>query len=160
MGVVLQQCLATPFHPQVQLLCLVFIAEVSRVVSYMLLDARPRGVAVAAAEGDAIHQVLPLHVTPQSAREGEKERVSGPVLCVFDLKSVFLFCTLYLLHHLFLGHIQVAAADPLYLKPVFVTVVATAAELYLQHVHSALQEASSWCVRVLIVPHGLSQPQV
>lgn len=67
---------------------------------------------------------------------------------------------LHLLHHLFLGHIQVTAADPLNLKPVFITIVSTALELYLQHVHSALQEASAWCVRVFIEPHGPRQPQV
>jgi len=40
-GVVLQQCLATPFHPQVQLLRLVLIVEMGRVVGDLLLDAGP-----------------------------------------------------------------------------------------------------------------------
>lgn len=72
MGVVLQQGLATPFHPQVQLLGLVLVVVVGRVVGDLLLDAGPRGVWVTAAEGNSIHQVLALNVTPQSAEEQEK----------------------------------------------------------------------------------------
>lgn len=76
MGVVLQQGLATPFHPQVQLLSLVLVVVVGRVVSDLLLDAGPRGVQVTAAERNSIHQVLPLNVTPQSAEErGKRSQV-------------------------------------------------------------------------------------
>ena len=74
-------------------------------------------------------------------------------------KSVSVY-SVHLLHHLSLGHIQVTAADPLDLKPVFIPIVSTALELYLQHVHCALQEAPSRRVRVLIEPHGLRQSQV
>ena len=62
-GVVLQQRLSTAFHPQVQLLRLILVVEVSGVVGDLLLDAGPGGEGVAAAEGDSIHQVLPLHIT-------------------------------------------------------------------------------------------------
>lgn len=67
---------------------------------------------------------------------------------------------LHSLHHFFFGHVQVTVADPLDLKPVSVAVVPTALELDLQQVHRALQEAAPWCVRVLVKPHGLGQPQV
>lgn len=77
MGVVLQQCLATPFHPQVQHLCLVLIVEVGGVVGDLMLNAGPGRVGVAAAEGDSVHQVLPLNVTSQSARKQDKGRSSG-----------------------------------------------------------------------------------
>lgn len=76
MGVVVQQGLATPFHPQVQLLALVLVVVVGRVVGDLLLDAGPGGVQVTAAEGHSVHQVLPLHVTPQSTEEQEK-RISA-----------------------------------------------------------------------------------
>ncbi|TNN84157.1 E3 ubiquitin-protein ligase UBR1 [Liparis tanakae] len=55
-GVVLQQRLAAASHPQVERLGLVLVVEVRRVVGHVLLDAGPRGVEVAAAEGDAGHQ--------------------------------------------------------------------------------------------------------
>lgn len=61
-GEVLQQRLAAAFHPQVQHLHLVFVAEVSRVVGDLVLDARPGRERVAAAEGDAVYQVFPLHI--------------------------------------------------------------------------------------------------
>lgn len=67
---------------------------------------------------------------------------------------------MYLLHHLFLRHVQVTVADPLDLEPVFISIVATAVELYLQHVHSTLKETSSRRVSVLVEPHGLCQPLV
>lgn len=77
---------------------------------------------------------------------------------------IFIFsirvCDIYSLYHFFLGHIQVAVADPLNLKPVSVAVVSTALELDLQDVQRALEEAASRRVCVLIKPHGLSQPQV
>lgn len=77
-GVVLQQCLATPFHPQVQHLCLVLIVEVGGVVGDLIMNAGPGRVGVAAAEGDSVHQVFPLNVTSQSARKQEKRgRSSG-----------------------------------------------------------------------------------
>lgn len=63
MGVVVQQGLAAAFAPQVQHLCLVLVAEVSRVVGDLMLDAGPWRKGIAAAERDPIHQVLPLNVT-------------------------------------------------------------------------------------------------
>lgn len=62
-GVVLQQGLAAAFHPQVQHLGLVLVVEVSRVVGDLALNAGPGREGVAAAEGDAVHQVLPLNIT-------------------------------------------------------------------------------------------------
>lgn len=67
-GVVVQQRLATASHPQVQHLRLVLVVEVGRVVGELLLDAGPRREGVAAAEGDAVHQELALHVAPQAAK--------------------------------------------------------------------------------------------
>lgn len=65
-SIVLQQCLSTASHPQVLVLGLMLIVEVGRVVGNLMLDAGPRGVDVAAAERDSIHQVFPLYITPQS----------------------------------------------------------------------------------------------
>lgn len=62
-GVILEQCLAAPFHPQVQLLRLVLVVEVSGVVGDLMLNARPGRIGVAAAEWDSVQQVLPLDVT-------------------------------------------------------------------------------------------------
>lgn len=59
-----------------------------------------------------------------------------------------------------MGHVQVPVADPLDLEPVSEAEVAAALELDLQQVHSALQKAAAWCVRVLIIAHGLPQTQV
>lgn len=88
--VVLQQRLAAAFHPQVQLLRLVLVVEVCGVVGDPLLDAGPRGVGVAAAEGDPVRQVLALHVAPQSAgRQEKKKRVwKIQLVCII----VWLFC--------------------------------------------------------------------
>ena len=96
-GVVLQQRPAATFHPQVQLLRLVLVVEVSGVVGDLLLDAGPGGEGVAAAEGDAVHQVLPLHVASQSARkqeeEGEAQGFIAGVTCERSELSVSLFET-------------------------------------------------------------------
>lgn len=80
--VVLQQCMAAALHPQVLFLCLVLVVEVGRVVRDLLLDAGPGGVYVAAAEGDTVHQVLPLHITSKSARAGKRGKGSGSVLMI------------------------------------------------------------------------------
>lgn len=71
--VVLQQRVSAPFHPQILFLCLVLVVEVGRIVCDLLLDAGPGGVKVAAAEGDTVHQVLPLHITSKSTRDQERE---------------------------------------------------------------------------------------
>lgn len=73
MGVVVQQGLAAARHPQVQDLRLVLVVEVGRVVGDLMLNAGTRGEGVAAAEGNAIHQVPPLNVTPQPATNPEEE---------------------------------------------------------------------------------------
>lgn len=69
-GVVAEQRLAAAAHPQVQHLRLVLVVEVGRVVGELVLDAGSRWEGVAAAEGDAVHQVLALHVAPQAAGGG------------------------------------------------------------------------------------------
>lgn len=76
-GVVVHQRLPAAPPPQVQLLALLVIVEVGRAVAELLLDAGPRGQGAAAAEGDAVHQVTPVHVIPQAAA-GEEQDVRGP----------------------------------------------------------------------------------
>lgn len=61
-AVVAQQGGPAAMHPQVELLRLVVVAVVCRVVGELVLDAGPWRAGVAAAEGDAIHQVPPIHV--------------------------------------------------------------------------------------------------
>lgn len=72
-GVVVQQGLAAASPPQVQLLALSVVVKVGRAVADLLLDAGPRGEGAAAAEGNAVYQVLPLHITPQTAAREEQE---------------------------------------------------------------------------------------
>lgn len=85
--VVLQQRVAAAFHPQVLFLCLVLVVEVGRVVCDLLLDAWSGGVHVAAAEGNGVHQVLPLHITSKSTREHGKEgEVPASFLCYYIRK--------------------------------------------------------------------------
>lgn len=71
--VVVQQGLSAAPPPQVELLAPLVVVEVYRPVADLLLDAGPRGQGTAAAEGNAIHQVLPLHVTPQAAGRRSRE---------------------------------------------------------------------------------------
>lgn len=52
--------------PDVELLCAVVIVIMSRVIGQVVLDAGPGGPGVTAAEWDAVHQILPLHVTEDS----------------------------------------------------------------------------------------------
>lgn len=66
-GVVVQQRLSAAPPPQVQLLALLVVVEMGRAVADLLLDAGSRGQGAAAAEGDAVHQVLPVDITPQAA---------------------------------------------------------------------------------------------
>lgn len=61
-AVVVQQSLPAAAAPQVELLGLVVVAVVGRVVGDLVLDAGPGRAGVAAAEGDAVHQVPPVHV--------------------------------------------------------------------------------------------------
>ena len=75
-AVVAQQGGPAASHPQVELLRLVVIAVVCRVVGELVLDAGPRRVGVAAAEGDTIHQVPPVHVA-LDATGGETASLSG-----------------------------------------------------------------------------------
>lgn len=76
-GVVVHQRLPAAPPPQVLLLALLVVVEVGGAVAELLLDAGPRGRGAAAAEGDAIHQVTPVHVTPQAAA-GEEQDIRGP----------------------------------------------------------------------------------
>lgn len=54
-GVIIKQSLTTPSHPQVELLCLVVVIKVGGVIGDLVLNARPRRVDIAAAEGNSIH---------------------------------------------------------------------------------------------------------
>lgn len=56
--------------PQVQLLALLVLG---RAGAEMVLDAGPRGEGAAAAEGNTIHQVLSLHITPHTTEREEQE---------------------------------------------------------------------------------------
>ncbi len=71
-GVVVHQGLSAASPPQVQLLALLVIVEMGRAVADVLLDAGPRGEGAAAAEGNAVHQVLSIHVAPQTAARKEQ----------------------------------------------------------------------------------------
>lgn len=67
--VVAQQGCPAAAHPQVELLSLVVIAVVCRVVGELVLDAGPWRAGVAAAEGDAIHQIPPVHIALDATGE-------------------------------------------------------------------------------------------
>lgn len=62
-AVVGENCLKAAPVPDVQLLSAVVIVVVGRVICHVMLDAGPWGARVTAAEGDAVHQVLSLHIT-------------------------------------------------------------------------------------------------
>lgn len=49
--------------PDVELLSAVVVVVVGGIIGQVMLDAGPRGPGVTAAEWDAVHQELPLHVT-------------------------------------------------------------------------------------------------
>lgn len=64
------QCIpATPF-PDVEFFCVVVVAVVGGVVGHLVLDAGPRRARIAAAKGDPIHQVLPVHIAIDTAVDG------------------------------------------------------------------------------------------
>lgn len=62
-----EEGLAAAPGPDVQLLDAVVIVIVGGVIGQVVLDAGPRGPGITAAERDAVHQVLPLHVTEDTA---------------------------------------------------------------------------------------------
>lgn len=66
------------------------VVVVGRVVGDLLLDAGPGGVQVTAAEGHSVHQVLPLHVTPQSTEEQEKG-ISAQIVVFSSVQHVLLW---------------------------------------------------------------------
>lgn len=68
-AVIAQQGRPAASQPQVELLRLVVVAVVRRVVGELVLDAGPRRAGVAAAEGDAVHQVPPVHVALDATGE-------------------------------------------------------------------------------------------
>lgn len=72
-SVVGQQGLAAAAPPHVELLGVVVVAVVGRVVGHLELDAGSGGAGVAAAERDAVHQVLAVHIAADAA----KNRASG-----------------------------------------------------------------------------------
>lgn len=62
--------LAAAAGPDVELLRVVVVVVVGRVVGQVVLDAGAWGAGVAAAEGDAVHQILPLHVAQDTTGVG------------------------------------------------------------------------------------------
>lgn len=64
---VLEQRVTAAPHPQVELLGQVVVVVVRRVVGDAVLDAGTRRAGVAATEGDAVHQVLAVHVALEAA---------------------------------------------------------------------------------------------
>lgn len=56
---------------------MVVVAVVSRVVGQVMLDTRARGARVAAAEGNAFHQVFAFHVALDTAKKFQKIEPSG-----------------------------------------------------------------------------------
>lgn len=73
-AVVVQKCLPAATVPQVELLCLVVIAVVSRVVSDLVLDARSWGTRVAATEGDSVNQVPSIHIAFNSTMNRQRAK--------------------------------------------------------------------------------------
>lgn len=67
-----EECLAAAPGPDVELLNAMVVIVVGGVIGQVVLDAGPRGAGVTAAEGDAVHQELPLHVT-EDATEGQTQ---------------------------------------------------------------------------------------
>lgn len=61
-GVVIQQGLSAPLHPDIELLCQKIVVVVSAVVCQLVLDTGPWGAGVAAAEGYSVHQELSINV--------------------------------------------------------------------------------------------------
>lgn len=68
-GVVVQQGLLAASPPQVQLLAPLVVVRMRSGVAQVVLDAGSGRQGAAAAEGNAVHQVLPLHVTAHTAAE-------------------------------------------------------------------------------------------
>ncbi len=81
----------------------------------------------------------------------------GAVFIVGSTMPLTLWVEIDLLHNFAISHIQVAVANPLYVKPVSIAFVATALKLHLQHVHGALDVAAAWHVRIPVVAHGITQ---
>lgn len=67
------QGLTATSGPDVEVLGVVVIAVVSGVVGQMMLDAGARGARVAAAEGNAFHQVFAFHVALDTAKKFQKD---------------------------------------------------------------------------------------
>lgn len=74
-GVVIQQRTSAALLVQVQFLGVIVVVVVCRVVGDLVLDARPRGVQVTAAEGHAVQEILPLHVASLSTNRKRKQKV-------------------------------------------------------------------------------------
>lgn len=73
-----EQGLVAASGPDVQLLDAVVVVVVGGVIGQVMLDAGPGGAGVTAAEGDAVHQVFPLHVTENTAVEQTQEGDMNP----------------------------------------------------------------------------------
>lgn len=71
---------------------MVVIAVVSGVVGQVMLDAGARGARVAAAEGNAFHQVFAFHVALDTAKKFHKKKIEnslaliGPYSLVWHLR--------------------------------------------------------------------------
>ena len=61
-SVIIQEDLPASFHPDIKLFCQEVIVVVSRIVCELVLDTGSGWAGIATAEGDAIHQELPVNV--------------------------------------------------------------------------------------------------
>ena len=74
-----EEGLAAAPGPDVELLNAVVIVVVGGVIGQVMLDAGPRGPGVTTAERDAVHQVLPLHITENTtARQRQSSCLLDP----------------------------------------------------------------------------------
>lgn len=79
-SIVGHQGLTATSGPDVEVFSVVVIAVVSGVVGQVMLDAGARGARVAAAEGNAFHQVFAFHVALDTAKKFQKDReLSGRI---------------------------------------------------------------------------------
>lgn len=67
--------LPTAPGPDVEVLCAVLVVVMGGVIGQVMLDAGAGWAGVTAAEGDAVHQELPLHVTEETTEDRGGVRV-------------------------------------------------------------------------------------
>lgn len=73
-AVVGEERLATAPGPDVEFLRTVVVVVVGRVIGQVMLNARPGGSRITAAERDAVHQELPLHITQDTTTKQIRQR--------------------------------------------------------------------------------------